>query len=139
MVTFAPRIREGIVAFFGQSHYAIRLAALLHWTALSYMKTHDVTSFLRAETMTKNIATLEVKLSALMQERDELDGAIETMIADMADAAPEQRKSGDWAPDGVLTLRYLELTNRQGEVEQDIIDLSRELAARGKPSTDAVN
>lgn len=103
------------------------------------MKAHDVTFFLRAETMTKNIATLEAKLSELMQERDELDGAIETMIADMAVAPEAQRKSGDWAPNGVHTLRYLQLTNRQGEVEQDIIDLSRELAARGTPPTDAVN
>jgi len=89
--------------------------------------------------MTKNNATLEAMLSELTQERDELDGAIETMIADMAVVPEAQRKSGDWAPDGVLTLRYIELTNRQSEVAQDIIDLSRELAARGKPPTDAVN
>ena len=89
--------------------------------------------------MSKKSAELETLLSDLLQERTELDSAIETMIADMAEAAPEQRKSGDWAPNGVLTLRYLELTNRQGEVEQEIIDLSRELAARGTPPTNAVN
>ena len=89
--------------------------------------------------MTKNVPTLEAMLSELTQERDELDGAIETMIADMAVVPEAQRKSGDWGPDGALTLRYIELTNRQSEVEQDIIDLSRELAARGKPPTDAVN
>lgn len=89
--------------------------------------------------MSKKSAELETLLSDLLQERTELDSAIETMIAAMAEAAPEQRKTGDWAPNGVLTLRYLELTNRQGEVEQGIIDLSRELAARGTPPTDAVN
>ena len=89
--------------------------------------------------MSKKSAELETLLSDLIQERSELDGAIETMIADMAEAPEAQRKSGDWAPDGAMTLRYLELTNRQGEVEQNIIDLSRELAARGKPPTDAVN
>ena len=89
--------------------------------------------------MSKKSVELETLLSDLLVERTELDGAIETMIADMAEAAPEQRKTGDWAADGALTLRYLKLTKRQGEVEQEIIDLSRELAARGKPPTDAVN
>ena len=61
--------------------------------------------------MTKNIATLESLLSELTQERDELEGAIETMIADMAEAPEAQRKSGDWAPDGAMTLRYLQTLN----------------------------
>jgi len=84
--------------------------------------------------MTKKAADLEALLSELMQERDELDVTIETLIADMADAPPEQRKTGDWAPKGALTLRYLELTNRQAVVEKEIIDLSREIAAGGKPA-----
>lgn len=84
--------------------------------------------------MTKKAADLEASLSELMQERDELDTEIETLIADMADAPPEQRKTGDWAPNGALTLRYLELTNRQAAVEKEIIDLSREIAAGGMPS-----
>jgi hypothetical protein len=84
--------------------------------------------------MTKKAADLEVLLSELTQERDELDVTIETLIADMADALPEQRKTGDWAPKGALTLRYLELTNRQAVVEKEIIDLSREIAAGGKPA-----
>lgn len=97
------------------------------------MKARDLAIFLRVEAMTKNIATLEASLSELTQERDELDTAIETLISDMADAPPEQRKTGDWAPKGALTLRYLELTNRQAVVEKEIIDLSREIAAGGKP------
>lgn len=84
--------------------------------------------------MTKKNADLEAQLSELTQERDELDTAIETLIADMADAPPEQRKTGDWAPNGALTRRYLELTNRQAVVEKEIIDLSREIAAGGKPA-----
>lgn len=89
--------------------------------------------------MSKKSVELETLLSDLLVERTELDGAIETMIADMAVAPEAQRKSGDWAADGVLTLRYLKLTKRQAEVEQEIIDLSRELAAGGTPPTDAVN
>jgi phosphate uptake regulator len=84
--------------------------------------------------MTKKIADLEVQLSELTHERDDLDAKIEEMIADMADAPPERRTSGDWAPNGALTRKYLELTNRQAEVEKDIIDMSRQIAADSKPS-----
>jgi hypothetical protein len=84
--------------------------------------------------MTKKNADLEAQISELSQEREELDAAIENMIGDMADAPPEQRKTGDWAPTGALTRKYLELTNRQAVVEKDIIDLSRQIAADGKPA-----
>jgi hypothetical protein len=84
--------------------------------------------------MTEKAANIETLLSELTQERTELDSAIESLIADMASATPEQRKVGDWAPNGVLTRKYLELTNRQGEVEQEIIDLSRALLADSKPT-----
>ena len=66
-----------------------------------------------------------VLLAELHRERDALDETIEGMIADMADAAPEARQSGDWAADGALTRKYLELTNRQAELEREIADLSR--------------
>lgn len=84
--------------------------------------------------MTKKTADLEALLSELTHERGELDAKIEGLIADMADATPEQRKTGAWAPNGALTRQYLELTNRQGEVEQQIIDLSRQLAAGDGPA-----
>jgi hypothetical protein len=84
--------------------------------------------------MSKKSKNLELLLSELTQERAELDGAIEELIAAMADAPPEARKSGDWAADGALTKRYLDLTNRQAEIERDIIDVSRELTAGVKPT-----
>lgn len=84
--------------------------------------------------MTKKAANLEALLSELTHERGELDTKIEELIGDMADATPEQRKTGDWAPNGVLTRRYLDLTNRQSEVEQQIIDLSRQIAAGDGPA-----
>ena len=84
--------------------------------------------------MTQKTVNLETLLSELTQERTELDSAIETLIADMAAATPEQRNAGDWAPNGALTRKYLELTNRQSEVEQEIIDLSRAVLADSKPT-----
>ncbi len=94
----------------------------------------DYRAGLSVTAMTQKAVNLETLLSELTQERTELDSAIETLIADMAAATPEQRKTGDWAPNGALTRKYLELTNRQGEVEQDIIDLSRALLADSKPT-----
>jgi hypothetical protein len=84
--------------------------------------------------MSKKPADLESQLSELLHERGELDARIEELIADMADTSPDQRKSGDWAPNGALTRQYLDLTNRQGEVEQQIIDLSRQIAAGDGPA-----
>ena len=83
--------------------------------------------------MTKESEALEL-LAELNRERDVLDETIEGMIADMADAAPEDRRNGDWAPDGALTRKYLELANRQAELEREIADLSRAITAGAKPT-----
>jgi len=73
-------------------------------------------------------------LAELQSERDALEAAIEGMIGEMADAPIEQRQSGDWAPDGASTRRYLEQSGRLAEVEQAIVDLMRRIATAGKPS-----
>lgn len=83
--------------------------------------------------MTKQPDELEL-LAELNRERDALDETIEGLIADMADAAPEDRRTGDWAPDGAMTRKYLELTNRQAELEREIIDLSRAITVGAKPA-----
>ena len=84
--------------------------------------------------MAKKIDELEFLLAQLTSERDELEAAIEVMIGEMAAMPVEQRKSGDWAPDGALTQRYLEKSNRLAEVEQALVDLSRQIADAQKPS-----
>ena len=83
--------------------------------------------------MTKKLEGLAL-LAELNRERDELDAAIEVMIADMAEVAPEARKSGDWGAGGASTRRYLELTNRQAKVEIEIADLTRAITAAAKPT-----
>lgn len=83
--------------------------------------------------MTKQSDGIEL-LAELNRERDALDETIEGMIADMADAPPEARRSGDWAADGALTHKYLELANRQAELEREIADLSRAITAAAKPT-----
>ena len=84
--------------------------------------------------MTKKIDELEALMVRLTGERDELEAAIEDMMGEMADVPAEQRQSGDWAPDGASTQRYLEQSNRLAEVEQAIVDVSRELAAARESS-----
>ena len=83
--------------------------------------------------MTRHSDGIEL-LAELNRERDVLDETIEAMIADMADAPPEVRRSGDWAADGALTRKYLELANRQAELEKEIADLSRIITASAKPT-----
>lgn len=79
--------------------------------------------------MTRKTQDQAVLLAELSAERDRLEAAIENLIAAMAEAPEDARRAGDWAPDGASTRRYLELTNRQGDVERDIADLMRDMAA----------
>jgi hypothetical protein len=82
-----------------------------------------------------NDDTIDKVLADLARERDELDDQVQAMIGDMAAAPEEQRRSGEWAADGAATTRYLALTERLAEVEQAIIDLTRQRAASGQPPT----
>ena len=84
--------------------------------------------------MPKKRANLEPLLADLSQERDALDAAIESMMADMAQVPPEQRSSSDWASDGARTRQFLDLTNRQAEVEREIVALSQEILVATKPT-----
>jgi hypothetical protein len=83
--------------------------------------------------MTKNRNQVEL-LTELRRKRDEVEAVVDEMIADMAEAPPEQRSTGDWAQDGASTRRYLELSNRQAELEDEIADLSRAITETAKPT-----
>jgi len=84
--------------------------------------------------MSTKLNDMKAQLAALTEERDRLDQAIEEMIADMAEVPADQRTTGDWAPKGAQTVKYLELTNRQSEVETEIVDLSRAINAADAPA-----
>jgi hypothetical protein len=84
-------------------------------------------------TMADKTETMNRRLSALNDERDKLETAIEEMIANMAEALPHERAKGAWAQDGASTQRYLTLTNRLSEVETEIIELGRAMGAADKP------
>jgi hypothetical protein len=83
--------------------------------------------------MPNKLADLEALFTDLNKERAELDTAIEEMMADMADLPPERRSTNDWAPDGALTKQFLDLTNRQAELEAEIVAVSGKITAAKKP------
>jgi hypothetical protein len=85
--------------------------------------------------MADKLDDMKQRLAELMTEREELDAAIEEMIADMAALPPEQRSASDWAPDGPSTRKYLELTARQAAVETEIIDLNRAIVESDAPAS----
>lgn len=84
--------------------------------------------------MAKKVEDMKALLASLSGERDHLDTEIEEMIAAMAVVPEEQRSKGDWAPNGAMTRKYLELTNRQAEVESKIVDLGRAIMAADAPA-----
>ncbi|HZO45441.1 MAG TPA: hypothetical protein VFB68_06080 [Xanthobacteraceae bacterium] len=75
--------------------------------------------------MAEKLNEMHVRLAELSEQRGKLDAAIEEMIGEMAEVAPEQRAAGDWALNGPKTRKYLELTNSQAEIEAEIAALSR--------------
>jgi hypothetical protein len=85
--------------------------------------------------MPAKVDDLKVQLAALSAERDVLDSAIEEMIALMAEVPAEQRKGGDWAPNGAMTKKYLALTNRQAEVETEIVTIGRAIMDSDEPAS----
>jgi len=79
--------------------------------------------------MSKKSEERAIRFTALSTERDELESSIDGMIADMAATPEDERRVGEWAADGASTQRYLTLTERLAEVEHDLVDLSRAMAA----------
>jgi hypothetical protein len=87
--------------------------------------------------MSKKSEERLARFNALTRERDELEASIDGLIADMAEQPEAARRAGEWAQDGASTQRYLSLTERLSEVEGDLVDLTRAMAAdadEGRPN-----
>jgi len=80
--------------------------------------------------MSRKLAELKALLIELREERERVDAGIEQMVGELAAVAPEQRAGGGWGPDGERTRAFLDLTNRQSELETEIDAVSREIASR---------
>ena len=85
--------------------------------------------------MATKLDDMKVQLAALGAERDVLDSAIEEMIANMAEVPADQRKVGDWSLNGAMTKKYLSLTNRQAEVEAELVELGRAIMESDEPAS----
>ena len=83
--------------------------------------------------MAENTEEMTRRLSALSDERAQLEAAVEDMIADMAGVPPDQRATSAWASDGASTQRYLTLTDRLAEVEAEMIELGRAIGSADTP------
>lgn len=77
----------------------------------------------------KKLDDMRTRLAELRDERDRLEAAVDEMIGAMAEVPPEQRAASEWGPSGVSTKRYLELTEHLADVETEIVDLGRAIAA----------
>jgi hypothetical protein len=59
-------------------------------------------------------------LKELESENQEVQQAIDDLMAEMEREPPEQRPDGDWGPAGRLTTRFIELSERQNEIAAEI-------------------
>jgi hypothetical protein len=89
--------------------------------------------------MSRKLAELKALLADLKDERETVDAAIEQMIVELAAVLPEQRAGGDWAPGGARTRVFLDLTNRQHDLEAEIDTVSREVAGRDRSADDKLH
>ena len=89
--------------------------------------------------MAEKLNDMNARLAELSEQRAKLDAAIEEMIGDLAEVAPERRSAGDWAPNGPKTRKYLELTNSQAEIEAEIVTLSRAIVESSDGSASSLH
>ena len=89
--------------------------------------------------MAEKLEEMTTRLAQLTDERASLDAAIEDMIVSMAQVPAEQRAGGPWARDGASTRKYLELTDRQAEVEAEIIKLGSAIASSDDAPTSSLH
>jgi hypothetical protein len=59
-------------------------------------------------------------LQELERENQEVQDAIEGLMADMERLPPEQRPADQWGASGTLTRRFIELSARQNEIAAEI-------------------
>ena len=59
-------------------------------------------------------------LKKLEQENQDIETAISDLMDVMARVPPQQRAAGEWGPEGTQTKRFIELSERQSEIEAEI-------------------
>lgn len=59
-------------------------------------------------------------LKELEREHEEIETALDGLMAEMERVPPEQRAGGEWGPSGTQTQRFIELSERQNEIAAEI-------------------
>jgi hypothetical protein len=72
-------------------------------------------------------------LKELQQEEQDVQKRLDALMAELEGVQPELRSAGEWGPDGTLTRRFIELSDRQNEITAEIKLVSAAIES-AKPS-----
>jgi hypothetical protein len=84
------------------------------------------------------MATLQEKLALLKDLEDENESAqseIDDLITEMARVPAEQRSVSEWGPDGTCTKRFIELSERQAELAEEIKLVTQAIGQEKPPNS----
>jgi hypothetical protein len=87
------------------------------------------------------MATLQEKLALLKDLEDENEAVqteIDDLMTEMALVPAEQRSVSEWGPNGIHTTRFIELSERQAELAEEI-KLVTQALGKEKPPESSVN
>ena len=69
----------------------------------------------------------------LEQENQDVQERLDRLMAELESVQPELRSIGEWGPEGTLTRRFIELSERQNEIAAEIKLVSAAIES-AKPS-----
>jgi hypothetical protein len=70
-------------------------------------------------------------LKELQQEDRDVQERLDRLMAELENVQPELRSAGEWGPDGTLTRRFIELSERQNEIAAEIKLVSAAIESAG--------
>ena len=84
------------------------------------------------------MATLQEKLALLKdleEENEAVQSEIDDLMTEMARVPAEQRSVTEWGPSGTLTQRFIELSERQAELAEEIKLVTQAIGKEKPPET----
>jgi hypothetical protein len=74
-------------------------------------------------------------LKELQQEDQDVQERLDALMAELEGVQPELRSAGEWGPDGTLTRRFMELSERQNEIAAEIKLVSAAIESAKPPGS----
>lgn len=84
------------------------------------------------------MATLQEKLALLKdleEENEAVQSEIDDLMTEMARVPAEQRSVSEWGPNGTSTKRFIELSERQAELAEEIKLVTQAIGKEKPPKT----